>query len=136
MAKRHTDALKAKIQEVPALAVKTYKTEAPHDTEPPYLIIHPANGVNSQDRVTGPRSTRHPRFTLHVVGQTTDQVEVLMDLLEAKLFPGGRGVALTVAGEVSKPLWFESPLPVQKQTDPQPTVIYGVVEVGWRSDPV
>lgn len=133
--KKHTDALVAKTQEIPALATKTFVTVAPHLTEAPYIVWHPAAGVNTQPGVSAPRVERNPRYTGHIVGKSADQVQVLLDLLEAKLFPGGRGVVLTVAGEVSKPLWFESPLPVQVQTDPQPTVIYGVVEVGWSSLP-
>lgn len=139
MAKKHTDALKAKTQEIPAFASKTFITEAKvagstTKPAPPYIVWHPSNGVNTQERVTGPRSTKNPRFTGHVVGGDADQVQVLMDLLEAKLFPGGRGVVLTVAGEKSFPLWFEQPIPIQVQTDPQPTVVYGVVEVGWRAE--
>lgn len=135
MGKKHTDALKLKIQEIPALAgVKTGVTVIAHGTEPPYAVIHPSQGTNTQERVTGPRNTRHPRFTIHLVGESGEQVQVLMDLLEAKLFPAGRGITLTVTGERSFPLWFESPLPVQVQTDPQPSVIYGVAEVGWTSE--
>jgi len=136
MGKKHADALVAKTKEIPAFASKTYLTVAERGVTAPYIVWHPANGANSQERVTGPRVTKHPRFTGHIVGSTAEQVLVLMDLLEAKLFPGGRGVTLDVAGERAMPLWFESPIPVQVQTDPQPTVIYGVVEVGWRSDPV
>jgi len=136
MGKKHTDALKAKIQEVSVLAGdKTAVTMVEHGTVPPYCVIHPAQGTNTQERVTGPRSTKHPRFTLHVVGETAEQVLVVMDLIEQKLFPGGSGITLTVTGERSRPVWFESPLPVQVQTDPQPPVVYGVIETGWASDP-
>ena len=139
MSKKHTDALVLKTKEIAAFASKTYVTVAANTdgTKPtaPYIVWHPAAGSNSQPAVTAPRVTKNPRYTGHIVGATADQVQVLLDLLEAKLFPGGRGVVLTVAGEVSKPLWFESPLPIQVQTDPQPTVIYAVVEVGWESNP-
>ena len=135
MSAKHTAALKAKTQEVPALATKTFISQAPHLTPAPYIVWHPAQGTNAQTAITGPRVEKNPRFTGHIVGASAEQVQVLLDLLEAKLFPGGRGVVLTVAGEVSKPLWFESPLPIQVQTDPQPTVIYAVVEVGWSTQP-
>jgi hypothetical protein len=138
--KKHTDALKAKTQEIAAFATKTFITQAkyPNSTDkvlPPYIVWHPAPGVNSQPGITSPRATRNPRFTGHIVGVDADQVQVLMDLLEAKLFPGGRGVVLTVTGERSKPLTYECPVPIQVQSDPQPAVIYGVVEVGWSADP-
>jgi hypothetical protein len=135
MAKRHTDALKAKTQEITAFATKTFITLAPHETAAPYIVWHPAQGENEQTGITGPRVRKSPRFTGHIVGDDADQVQVLLDLLETKLFPGGRGITLTVAGERSKPLWFSSPLPIQVQTDPQPTIVYAVVEVGWSADP-
>lgn len=135
MSRKHTQALVAKTRELAAFASKTFVTLVPHGTEPPYIIWHPAQGENTQERVTGPRVTKHPRYTGHIVGETADQVQLLMDLLEEKLFPGGRGVVLTVAGERSFPLWFSSPLPVQVRTDPLPAIVYGVVECGWRSDP-
>ena len=140
MSKKHADALKAKTQEVPAFAVKTFLSLAvnPDGTKPsaPYIVWHPANGVNLQDRVTAPRSTKNPSFTGHVVGGSAEQVLVLLDLLEAKLFPGGRGIRIDVTGERGRPLNYSNPIPVQVQTDPQPTVVYGVVEVDWLSDPV
>lgn len=135
MSKKHTDALVAKSKEITAFTSKTFVTTVPTGTEPPYLVWHPAQGSNTQERVTGPRVTKHPRFTGHIVGETADQVQVLLDLLEAKLFPGGRGIVLTVAGEISKPLWFSSPLPIQVSTDPLPAIVYAVVECGWTSDP-
>jgi hypothetical protein len=141
MSKKHTDALKAKTQEITAFATKTFitiaKYPAPSTVKPalPYIVWHPAQGENEQTGVTGPRVRKSPRFTGHIVGEDADQVQVLLDLLEAKLFPDGRGITLTVTGERSKPLWFSSPLPIQVQTDPQPTIVYAVVEVGWSADP-
>lgn len=135
MSKKHTDALVTKIQEIPALTAKTFRTIAPHGTVSPYVIVHPAKGSNSQEVLTGPHRTKHPRYTLHVVGDSSEQVEIVMDLLETKLFPNGFGVVLTVAGEQSFPLWFESPTPIQASTDPLPAIVFGVIECGWRSDP-
>ena len=133
MARIHTQALVARTKTVPAFAVKTFVTRAPKGTEAPYVVWHPAQGTNTQERFTGPRASKHPRFTGHIVGETADQVQLLADLLETALFPGGRGV-LTVSGESVKNFWFESPLPVQVSTDPLPEVIYLVVECGWTAD--
>ena len=139
MSKRHNDALKAKTQEIPAFATKTYFTLAknPDGTKPaaPYIVWHAAQGTNTQPAVTAPRVTKNPQYTGHIVGESAEQVAVLMDLLEAKLFPDGKGIVMSVTGEVSKPLTFSSPLPVQVSSDPLPAVVYGVVEVGWASDP-
>lgn len=135
MSKKHADALKVKTQEIPAFATKTFFSIVPGSTALPYIVWHPANGTNLQDRVTGPRLTKNPQFTGHVVGSTAEQVLVLLDLLEAKLFPNGRGIRIDVVGERGRPLNYSNPIPVQVQTDPQPTVVYGVVEVDWLSDP-
>jgi len=135
MSRIHTQALKALIEAIPAFASKTFISIVPAGTESPYIVLHPANGTNSQERVTGPRVTKHPRFTGHIVGVTADQTQLLTDLLEGALFPGGRGVVVSVVGESAKPLWFESPVPVQVSTDPLPQIVFQVVEVGWRSDP-
>jgi hypothetical protein len=140
MSKKHTDALKAKTQEITAFASKTFISVAvvPGSTAKPaapYIVWHPAQGENAQTGVTGPRVRKNPRYTGHIVGESADQVQVLLDLLEAKLVPAGRGITLTVAGEVSKPVWFSSPLPIQVSMDPLPPVIYAVVEVGWSADP-
>lgn len=136
MSEQHTDALVAKTQEIAAFAQKTFVTLADHGTEPPYIVWHPASGVNTSGRITGPRVTKNPEYTGHIVGESAAQVQRLTDLLEEKLFPGGRGVVLGVEGENPKPLRFACPLPIQVQTDPQPTVIYAVVEVGWSTQPV
>lgn len=134
MSRKHTQALVAKSKEVSAFASKTFVTTVPRGTEAPYLVWHPAQGSNSQDRFTGPRSTKNPRYTGHVVGVDADQVQLLMDLLEAKLAPNGQGITLSVAGENSRALWFDSPIPIQVSTDPLPELVYGVVEVGWSSE--
>lgn len=135
MSRKHTQALVAATEAVAALDGKTFVTRAPKGTEPPYMVWHPSDGEDTTDRVTAPRVTRNPVYTGHIVGETADQVQILTDLLKAELVPDGVGVSLTVAGEVSKPLWFRSPLPIQALTDPLPEVIYAVVEVGWSAQP-
>ena len=68
------DAVKAKYESVAALASKVFVVEAPHDTELPYAVLYPMGGRDTQERVTGPRITRHPRFTVPIFGETADQV--------------------------------------------------------------
>lgn len=133
MSRKHTQALKALVQSVPAFAgVKTQVTRVPNGTAVPYVVIHPANGANTADRFTGPSLTQHPRYTLHVVGVDADQVQLLMDLLEAAVFPNGRGV-LAVPGERVQGFWYASPLPIQADDDVLPGVVFGVVECGWTA---
>lgn len=131
---QHTIALKAKIETIPALKAKTFVAVAPKDTKPPYFILYPADGVDRQTRVTGPKSTQHPRFTGHLVGASYDQCAAVAQLLKNTLVPNGRGVILVVPGEVCGRVWWESPLPIQVDNDVTPPLIYQVSECGWRSD--
>lgn len=136
MSRKQSDAVVARIKEVPQLANAVFKTVAPHGQVKPYVIVHPASGLDTQERFTGPKSTMHPRFTLHVVGSTPDEVESVTDRVKAKFIVQGFGVPMVVAGESCRGLWWEAPTPIQVQTDPQPTVIYQVVELGWDADPI
>lgn len=130
-----TDAVVAKYQTVAALATKTFVVEAPHGTELPYAVIYPMGGRDTQERVTGPYLTRWPRYTVHIFGETADQVQTIADLVKPNFVLNGRGVTLTVAGWINQPIWYDEPIPLQKDTDVQPTVIFHVAELGWRSDP-
>lgn len=135
MGRKHTDALKEKSKQIAALGQRVYITTAPKDAVMPYLVWHPARGTNQQAAVTGPRVIRRPRFTGHIVAATAEQVEVITDLLEELLMPHGRGIVIDVDGEKSYPLSFDAPLPIQAAKDPQPTIAYQVIEVGWTSQP-
>lgn len=137
-----TAALKARIETVGNLAAKTFVTEAkyppPNSTtkvDPPFVVIHPADGVNESESATGPRVVTHPEFTIHVVGASANSAGVVLDLLKTNLFPNGKGIRLTVTGRRNDPLWFESPVPAQLDTSVTPPLTYHVVRCGWRSQP-
>jgi hypothetical protein len=127
----------ALLKTIPAFASKTFVTMVPEGTKPtlPYLIVHPADGSDSQERVTGPRVTHHPRFTLHTVGGSYAQVAAGAKQVKDKLVVSGRGVTLAITGEVCQPCWYESPIPIQIDTDVTPALVYHVAEVGFRADP-
>lgn len=128
--------MKARIQTVPVVASKTFKSVVKHGTEPPYVVIHAADGADVQGRFTGGRTTMNPRFTLHIVGETADQVEVVTGLVKAKFIADGFGIPLDVPGETCRSLWWSSPIPIQVSTDPLPQIIFQVVEIGWTAEPV
>lgn len=130
-----TDAVKAKYGSVPALTGKVFVAVAPHGTVLPYAVLFPTDGKDSQERVTGPKSTRHPRFTAHIVGETADQVQTIADLVKLVFVQSGRGIVLTVSGWSNRPVWYESPIPLQVDDSVQPSVVYHVAELGWMSDP-
>lgn len=140
--KQHTDWLKALIQEIPALASKTFVTivryPAPNESTAvtvPYLVIHPADGSDEATRLTGPRATQNPRFTLHSVGLTAEQATWVAKVVKDKLIITGLGITPTIAGERPGSVWWSSPIPLQIDTDVTPALCYHVAECGFSSDP-
>lgn len=136
----HTTAVKTAIQSIPALATKTYVSVAPRDSAgklptAPYLVIHPSDGDDSQERVTGPRLTRHPSFTLHIVGSSYDNAQTVTELVKGKFVVNGVGVKLTVVGETTKPCHWSVPIPTQVDTSLTPPLIYNAAELDFVSDP-
>jgi len=133
-----TEAVVAVIEQVPALATSTFVTLAPVSPvlQPvPYVVVHPSAGVDTADRVTGPRVSEHPDFTLHVVGSSANQVQVVVDLLKPKFVQQGRFIPPLVEGRRNSRGYWRSPIPLQTDTDVDPALIYQVIELGWVSEP-
>lgn len=137
--KADTTAVKTAIETIPALATKTFVSVAPRTNgvlpTPPYLVIHPADGNDRQDRVTGPYSTRHPSFTFHIVGASYNNAQDVTELVKAKFVVAGRGVKLTIAGTTTKPCHWNSPQPTQVDNSLTPPLIYNVAEVDFEAQP-
>jgi hypothetical protein len=132
-------AAQALVEEVPILADATFISKVPEDPanpdlmQPlPYALMHPIGGTPTVSRETGPAVTEHPSITLHLVGSSAEQVLALTDLLRPILTPF---VVPVVSGRRNGPIWWREPLPIQEDTDVSPSLIYAVVEFGWRSDP-
>lgn len=131
----------ALVQSVPALASSTYITMAPKQPagQPPltypYALIHPTGGTDTQGRATGPATTEHPEFTIHLAGESAEQCQALVDLLKAKVIVGGFGVIPNISGRSNKHMFWRMPIPIQTNTDVSPPICYAVVEVGWLSEP-
>ena len=137
--KKHTDAVKTAIQQIPAVASKTWVSVAPRDSQgklpaPPYVVIHPQAGTDKQDRVTGPKKSQYPRFTLHMVGSSYDNAASVAELVKAKFVVAGVGVKLAITGETTKPCWWSQPLPTQVDDSVAPPLVYEVAELGFQSD--
>jgi len=136
-----TSAVKTLVESAGALSGKVYVTLAPPPTAPatvlpmPYVILHPAEGIDETDRVTGPKITTHPEFTLHIVGLTASSVQTVLALIKAKFIANGRGITVTVSGRNNKPPYWRSPMPLQTDRDVTPWLVYAVVELGWTSEP-
>lgn len=142
MTRKHTAALKALIQQVPAVATKTFVTVARYPApnqavkvEPPYVVIHPADGADEATRFTGPRDTMHPRFVVHTVGTTAEMAQLVAEQWKAKLIVNGFGIRPEVPGERTDRFWWDSPIPVQVDKDVTPWLCYHVAECGFTSHP-
>lgn len=134
--KNHTLAVTTAIKTVTALATKTFVSTARVAgalPTAPYVVVHPSDGEDTQDRVTGPRSSLHPAFTLHIVGSSYDNAQTVTELVKAKFVSGGFGVKLTVAGETTKPCRWASPIPTQVDDSLTPPLIYNVIELDFES---
>lgn len=131
-----TAALKAAIETVGSLNGHTFVTLVPAGTQTlPYVIIHPAEGEDDTDRVTAPRYTSHPEFTLHIVGASATSVQTVFGLLKTKFVVNGRPTPPSVSGRRNTRAYWRSPLPIQTDRDVTPWLVYQVVEFGWVSDP-
>lgn len=140
MARRHTQAVKARIEEIPALTTKTRLGIAPRNENGsiatlPLALIHPAGGIDEADRLTGPRTVQRPRFTLHLVGSSVDNVETIRDLVKAKFIQNGYGTPPAVTGEVTSALTWEEPTPIQDFREVTPHVYYAVIELSFTAEP-
>lgn len=120
-----------------ALAAHTFVTAAPSGVvQPnPYVLVHPADGNDEQTRATGPRSTRHPEFTLHIVSGSAASVQTVLELIRPKFVVNDFVVAPTISGRRNQQAHWRQPLPIQTDTSVTPWLLYAVVEVGWTSDP-
>lgn len=126
---------------MPALANATFvgrvpKTSAGELVSRPFNVIYPADGIDTQDRLTGGRRVQHPRFTMHIVGDSYKQVATLTSQLKAQFVEDGFGIPLDVPGEVTRNMQWSSPEPVQWDTDVTPPVAYQVVELSFDSEPI
>lgn len=129
-----TTAVVTAVKTVTALATATYVSVAPSTTTKPYAIVHPKDGIPEPSRVTGPALTEYPEFTLHIVGTSTNSVQVVADLLKAVFVVNGFPVPRTVAGRINRDAYWRMPLPIQVDNDPTPALVWAVIEYGWTSD--
>lgn len=101
----------------------------------PYILIHPSEGIDEADRLTGPPQTTHPEFTFHIVGLSASSVQKATGLVKAKAKPSQFVLPPTVTGRRNYNAYWRAPLDIQTDRDVTPWLVYQVVEYGWTSDP-
>lgn len=141
--KKDTDAVVARFQSVSQLAAKTFVARAPRASDgslpaAPYVVIYPSDGTDTQERLTGPRSTRHPRYTAHIVGSTYDNCQKALELAKVKFIAAnGFSIPIVTAGDVTRNLSWSTPQPLQVDDDTAiAPLIYATVEIGWDAEPI
>jgi len=138
---QHSRAVETRTRTVPALATATYvgrvpKTSAGSLVTRPYAVIYPAEGIDTQDRLTGGRRVQHPRFMIHVVGDSYNGVAAVASQLKARFIVDGFGIPLEVEGESTRNLQWSSPEPIQWEDDVTPPVAYQTIELSFDSEPI
>lgn len=143
MSKKQTDVVFARAKQVTYVSAKTYKLVAPRDTvgklpTAPYTVLQPADGTETQERMSGARSTSHPRYTFHFVGASYDNAQGLLEDVKAQFIDpvSGFPYPIVVAGELARNITWESPQPVQVDNDLTPPLIYATAELSWDADPL
>lgn len=135
----HTAWYKARIETIAALAGRTFVTEAKSPTgaplAPPYVVIHPAEGTDRADRLSGPTLVQNPRWTIHTVGSTPDQAAHFAEQIKALVLVNGFGIVPVIAGQQCGRVWWSSPIPIQTDTDVSPAIFYHVAETGFTAEP-
>ena len=130
---KDTDWLTGRIKIVPALTAKTFVSVAPSGTDFPFVVVHPQDGTDDTDRLTGPNINRHPRFTIHSVGKTAQQAQAVGEAVKAQLIVHGFGVVPDVPGEWCGRVWYSVPTAIQVDKDLTPWWFTHVAECGWPS---
>jgi hypothetical protein len=140
--KVHTDPVVARIRAIPDLASRTHLARAPKDVNgnlpaTPLAIVYPADGTDTVERLAGPARHQHPRFTLHLVGSSYNNVAAITQAVKAQFIDAdGWAIPLEAPGWMISNLTWSSPIPIQVDTDTTPPVFYQVIELGFDADPV
>lgn len=136
--KIHTDEVKARAANVaPAFVVVANKTAGALPGVP-RIMIHPANGIDTVERLSGPAGHQHPRYTIHAVDISYNNVAGLLEDLKAQFIdPHGRALPFDIPGWLIQDVKWSEPQPVQVDTDTSsPQLLYGVAELSFDADPV
>ena len=136
--KADTDALKAVLSAIPGLSGKVFvafTTPVGTNITAPYVLVFPAGGTNTADRLTGPTQVRNPAFTLHVVGANADSTQIVFDNISAAFTADAFVTPPTVTGRRNSAGYFRCPLPIQVSDTADPPMAYAVIELGWTSEP-
>lgn len=143
MSEAQADAVLARVKTADRIGDKAWQLVAPRDTDgklptPPYAVVQFSDGTDTQERFTGARMTAHPSARIHVVGSSFSNAQKTIDELKTKFidpvskFP----IPLIIAGESCSNLTWSAVVPVDKDDDMVPPLIYGTIEIAWDAEPI
>lgn len=134
--RRHTEWVIGRVQNVKGLASKTFKTAAPSGTKPPYAIVHPQDGQDDSDRLTGAYTVLHPFHTIHLVHTTADGAQRLGEDLKAEFVQNGFGITPDIPDEVCSLVSYGVPRAIEVDRDVTPWEYFHTSEVSFDADPL
>lgn len=149
--RHHTDWLRARLSTIPGL--RTAPTAAPANfvkvfvvlaqfpppnaktvVPPPYIVLHPSDGIATRPRQSGGVRRESPRWVVHSVGGNADQAAWLGERVKDAVRPGGVPVRPAIAGENTFPFWWNSPVPVDLDRDSSPPLFIHISECGFDTE--
>ncbi|ROS28919.1 sorbitol-specific phosphotransferase system component IIA [Rathayibacter sp. PhB127] len=135
MTRKHDAWLLSRLRLPMQLAEKVFLLSDPglQSAALPYVVVHPADGEDSGDRLGGGRFDANPSWTIHSVGKTVDQAKWAFELWHSRLVVRGFGVIPEIDGEFPGRVTVSSPIPVQDDADSNPRTYFHVAEVGFSS---
>lgn len=135
-----TVALRALIEEVPQLEGRVGVGTAPKTADgtplaPPYAVLTGSNEAATTDRFSSPVASRRPSWIVHAVGTTELGAVQVLEWIDARLRPRGRGVVPVVPGRYTQPISrLERPGNAEDNAV-QPSVWYAIAVYGFESNP-
>ena len=117
----HVNAVLARLREDSILATCTYQGVV-DDRPTRFIAVFPDAGFREQSRYTGGQIQETYSFTIHSVGQTPEQAQLLAERVYAQLL----GAKLTIAGRVCRPMRSVVSRPIQVDRDVTPVMHYSV----------
>jgi hypothetical protein len=129
----HVKAVLARLREDPILAACTFEgVVAVSPTRPnKFIAVFPDSGFREQSRYTGGQIQETYSFTIHSVGQTPEQAQLIAERVYQQLL----GAKLSIPGRVCRPMRAVVSRPVQIDKDVTPPMHYSVDAFELTTEP-
>ena len=130
---RHTDWMKARVERVNGLQQKTFVSAAPEGTELPYAILHPRDGDDDTESLTGPSVHMHPSCVLLVVHRDAEAAARLAEDVKDQFIVHGFGVVPEIEGELPSAVTYSVPTSIGVEKKTTPWEYFHTSEIGFAT---